>query len=378
MTTNFFENLKPWSRRKHRLLSKYLPPFSAKVAKATNNREIFCVDGFAGAARYDDGSDGSPLLIARFSDECASWRDPVLLKLINVEADANNKGIFESLEQATAEWGAKGIVTNINKDFRSALTEILRIIGYSPALFFIDPFGPTHLHFEDLKPILTRNQRITELIINFDQDGLRRIANAAFSERINPKAASTNSQNISKVIGSDEWKDKLSNENLSSSESEAILLHEYMSNIANFGYDVVAYPIRETLGAKPKYYFVYCTRHGDGIALMNDFIREEEDLLYGDHVQVTLPLFCDEASLSNAIESRRAQLRSIIEGYLAKDSVVTRGKVRDVLIQSHFGEFHSKDYNAVIQGMLKEGFLREASGKTRINDDHVLNIVSET
>lgn len=61
-TKEFFDKLKPWSKRKHRLLEKYLPPFSAKVATTTQNREIFCIDGFAGAAKYEDGSEGSPIV----------------------------------------------------------------------------------------------------------------------------------------------------------------------------------------------------------------------------------------------------------------------------------------------------------------------------
>lgn len=376
MNFDFFGYLKPWSRRKHRLLGKYLPPFSAKVAKTTNNREIFCIDGFAGAARYEDGSEGSPLLIAKFADECANWKNPVALKLINVEPDAKNEGIFESLQRATSEWTKKDIVTNINKDFRSALPEILQIIDHSPALFFLDPFGPTYIHFDDLRPILARNQRITELIINFDQDGLRRIADAAFSEKINPKTAVTNAQNISRVIGNDEWKSKINLPGQNSLESEKILLREYMTNISRFGYKVVAYPIRESLGAKPKYYFVYCTRHAHGIALMNDFIREEEDSLYGDHVASRLPLFSEEASLSNDVEKRQSRLRKVVQDYLQKNSLVTRGKIKVDFISQYFGEFHSKDYNTVVQLLLKNGVLREETGKMRINDDHILYVVS--
>jgi three-Cys-motif partner protein len=376
-TDDFFENLKPWSRIKHRLLGKYLPPFSAKVASTTQKREIYCVDGFAGAARYDDGSEGSPLLIAKTSDQCATWSNPVHLKLINVEPDTKGQGIFRTLEETTSAWVQKGIVKNINKDFRLALPEILRTIGDAPALFFIDPFGPTYLHFDDLKPILTRNQRITELIINFDQDGLRRIADAAFSERTNPKAAKTNSQNVSKVIGSDSWKDKIGNKSLTSSESESILLEEYLGNIHKFGYDVVAYPIREALRANPKYYFVYCTRHRDGVALMNDFIRDEDDLLYDAHVEGNLPLFASEASLSNAVETRRTSLYSIIKNYLQNKRVVTRGEIRNGLIQQEFGSFHSKDYNEAVRQLIVDGLLSEASGKTRINDKDVLTVNSE-
>lgn len=374
---DFFENIRPWSRRKHRLLDKYLRPFSAKVASRTQNREIFCVDGFAGAAKYDDGSQGSPLLIARFSDECARWSNPVQLRIINVEPDSKNQGIFASLEDATTEWVKNGTVTNIKSDFRSALPEILRTIGDSPALFFIDPFGPTYLHFQDLELLFRRSQRITEVIINFDQDGLRRIVDAALSDNTNPKVALTNSQNITKIVGSEDWKGKIENELLTTLEKETILLREYMLNISKFGYEVVGYPICEVLGAKPKYHFVYSTRHRDGVTLMNDFIREEEDLLYGDHVDDSLPLFSDEASLSRAIEDRKISLQSKIEAYLIKNRVVTRNQIRNDLIPFNFGSYHSKDYNDVVRRLLLAGVLKESSGKIRINDTDVLRFTPE-
>lgn len=367
-TDEFFENLKPWSKRKHRLLGKYLPPFSAKVATATQNREIFCVDGFAGAALYDDGSEGSPLLIAKFSDECGAWSNPILLRQINIEPDAKSRGIFAMLDQATRAWQEKHIVTNINKDFSSALPEILAMIGNAPALFFIDPFGPTYLHFAHLQPILTRNQKITELIINFDQDGLRRIVDAALSANINPKTASTNANNITKIVGSDNWKNQITNQNLSSDESEAILLNEYMSNISNYGYDVVAYPIREALDSKPKYHFIYCTRHSDGIELMNDFIREEEDLLYGEHVQDKLSLFPSESLADEEVKTRRETLRSLMNQFLRKHKSVTRKQVIQSLVRLHFGYFHGKDYRAVFKELIESGLLTSSDTKPKIDN----------
>ena len=182
----FFENLKIWSKRKHRLLKKYLPPFSAKVASTTRNREVYCVDGFAGAAKYDDGSEGSPILIAKFSDICANWQNnrSVTLKIINVEADL---ATFDSLETATQDWKSKGIVENINSRFDDSIPTILIKVGISPTLFFIDPFGPTGVRFSHLTPILQRNPYISDLTINFDTDGLYRIACAAISQIIIPK-----------------------------------------------------------------------------------------------------------------------------------------------------------------------------------------------
>ena len=367
-TDEFFENLKPWSKRKHRLFGKYLKPFIAKVAMATQNREIFCVDGFAGAARYKDGSDGSPLLIAKFSDECANWSKPVSLKLINVEPDKKGKGVFTILQEATKVWQEKGVVININKAFDSALPEIIATIGNAPALFFIDPFGPTYLHFAHLIPILARGQRITELIVNFDQDGLRRIVDAAFSEKINPKTAKTNSENITKIFGSEKWMKKLVNRNVSSEEYEAILLQEYMENIVKYGYDVVACPIREALDTKPKYHFVYCTRHSDGIDLMNDFIREEEDLLYGEHVQENLPLFQLSNLADEEIKLRREKLRSLMRTFVQARPTVVRKQVVKSLIADNFGHFHSRDYKAIFKELIEDVTLTTSDNGTKIDD----------
>lgn len=369
----FFENVKRWSQRKHRLLGKYLPPYSAKVARTTPRREIYVVDGFAGAAVYDDGSKGSPVLIAEFGDKCQDWRNPVTLQLINVERDARSEGIFESLQRETEKWVLTNRVRNIKKDFGEAVPEILSLIGGAPGLFFIDPIGPTSMRFEALRPILFRSAKVTELIINFDQDGLRRIVDAAFSPNTDPKTAVTNAKNVTEILGSARWQSRIEGKNLSSRDAERILLEEYCANLANYGFAVVAYPIREALDANPKYNFIYCTRHADGLMLMNDFVREEEDQLYGEHIGDNFPLFTSEATTE--VESRKARLRIAVTEYLHQHTDgFTRGKLRADLVVRAFGHFHGKDYTAVVQELLKAGVIRANSGKTRINDDEILRV----
>lgn len=371
-TKEFFQKLKPWSERKHRLLKKYLKPFSAKVAKATQDRVIYCIDGFAGAAKYEDGSEGSPLLISKFSDVCSNWKEPVFLRLINVEPDKKDEGIFESLIEATNPWVERGVVRNLRNEFHAALPDIFKEIGRCPALFFIDPLGPTHVLFSHLKPIFKRSQRITELIINFDTDGLHRIARAAVSPNTNSKAAETDANLVTSIIGSSTWIDKFQSSSLTTEEGERTLLLEYIDNIRTHDYEVVAYQIRESLNARPQYHFVYCTRHRDGIALMNDFLREEEDLLYGDHVETSLPLFSDEAALANVVAERGRNLRVVIELYLDQNPNVTRGKIKADILPLHFGCWHRKEFNKVVKELLADGILKEPTGKTRINDDDML------
>jgi three-Cys-motif partner protein len=365
----FFENLKIWSKRKHRLLEKYLPPFSAKVASTTINSEVFCVDGFAGAAKYDDGSEGSPVLMSKFSSVCSNWSNPVNLRIINVEPDLTT---FKSLETATQYWKEKGIVENINSRFEDSVSSILTKIGNSPALFFIDPFGPTGVRFSQLIPILQRNPAITELIINFDTDGLYRIACAAISQNNNPKTAQTNSEIVTSVIGSNNWLSRFNASKLSTEQGEEILLREYVSNICKYGFSVADYAIKEALNTKPKYHFIYCTRHNDGVYLMNDFIRAEEDLIYGEFIESDLPLFQEEASLEKEIVNRRERLLQIVISYLQNNKTVNRKQIKHRLIFDNFGFFDSKDYNFVVKQLLEESLLKERTGKIRINDEDIL------
>lgn len=369
---DFYNTRKPWSARKHRLLGKYLPPFSAKVAIASDLRTVFCIDGFAGAAMYDDGAEGSPLLIAKFSDVCQKWRNPVDLRIINIEADKYDEGIFESLELATADWVRRGKVRNIRKEFSAAGPEILNEIRNYPVLFFIDPLGPTHIHFEHLKPIVNRQQRITELIINFDTDGLYRIAKAALSPKTDPRGAKTNVINVENILGSGDWLSGFTEADSSGDEGRLFLLRKYMENLAGFGYDVVAYPIRESLEKTPQYHYVFCTRHIDGMDLMNDFVREEEDILFGEHVETNFPLFNADIGSIDEVTRRRQVLRPMVEGFILNRDRFTRKQIRQSLLKENFGQFHNKDFADVIKKLMREKVIKESNGKTRINDNDIL------
>lgn len=370
---DFFATPKAWSKRKHRLLGKYLPAFSAKVGSWA--KLIYCVDGFAGAAKYEDGSAGSPLMLAQLADKCASWRRPVEFRLINVESKSEH---YRSLKYITGSWEEKRVVTNLEGQFGDLVPTILSTISSNPALFFIDPYGPTSVLFDHLLPILKREQRATELIINFDADGLRRIADTMHSrtttERAH-KASLTNIENVTEIIGSNRWEQYFRERKLATNEREKILLRIYMENISRFDYTVTAYAIRKSVKDSPKYHIVYCTRHTDGIVLMSNFIREEEDnLLVESTVDINQPKFPSEEfnELNQEIISRRRELSNLLLEYLKEHEQITRGMVRKHFSLSRFGDFSDKDYNAAVKDLIDANRLLPRHGKTRINDDEPL------
>ncbi len=366
--SEFFNSAQTWSKRKHRLLGKYLVPFSAKVGSLSP--EIFCIDGFAGQGRYADGSEGSPLLMAHVADECQRWANPIQLRLINVEANRKN---YNKLCEVTEPWTTTGIVNNEHGRFGDLVPKIISTIGDKPAFFFIDPYGPSPIHFDYLRPILTRRQPITELIINFDLDGLRRLADDlranAQSER-SRKACETIVQNVTKILGRDRWRQFFETDRLSAHERSKSLLDDYVDSLSGYGYHVVAYPIRDSIASSPKYYLIYCTRHSDGIGLMSRFIRSEEDQLIRESFESDQMLLIDP--LEGEIAARRVELRNIILNYLQHRPKLARGEIKRQFIFERFGDFSEPDYNAVVQEMIETGVLSTATGRSRINDTVLL------
>jgi len=325
------------------------------------------VDGFAGKGRYEDGHEGSPLVMARIADECANWTKPVKLRLVNVESKRKN---FASLAEATEEWVVKGIVTNELGQFGPLVPKILSIIGDTPALFFIDPYGPSPLHMEYLRPVLERKQPITELIINFDLDGLRRLADdirANTKTDVGRKACETIVEVVTKILGRDRWKQFFITDGYSAAERQKFLLDDYMDSLSQYGYHVAAYPIRDALRSAAKYYLIYCTRHDDGISLMNRFVRNEEDQLLRESFERTGQQWIFDP-LNQEIAGRQRELKILVLEYAQNKCRFTRGEIKRHFVFNRFGDFSEPDYNAVIKTLMEAQVLRSLDGRMRIND----------
>ncbi len=303
----------------------------------------------------------------------ARWSNPITLKLINVEANREN---HKKLCEVTESWVKRGIVTNERGRFGELIPKIITAIGDAPAFFFIDPYGPSPIHFDYLRPILTRRQPITELIINFDLDGLRRLADdlrAKTRTDIGRKACDTIVGNVTRILGRDRWMQFFATDRLSPTERQKVLLDDYMDSLSGYGYHVVAYPIRDSMGSAPKYYLIYCTRHRDGVGLMKRFIRNEEDQLLRESYESDQLLLIDP--VEGEIRSRRAELRIAILNYLQNRPKLTRGEIKWQFIFERFGDFNETDYNAVVQELIDTGVLSPSHGRSRINDDVLLTYI---
>lgn len=217
---------------------------------------------------------------------------------------------------------------------------------------------------------------MTELIINFDVDGLRRLIDAAFSFKTEQTVAEKQLNNAVATLGSSSCIEKLKEANLSAEQREQILLTDYQKRLTKFDYKVLTYPIREAELKTPKYYLVCCTRHDDGVKLLNNFFRQEEDdLIVESYSPASNPMFREFDIAFTIRENRRQELRKLLPLFLSKNRKVSRKQIVYHFIKTHFGEFDDKDYRAMVQELVDAGTLVAEHGKKRINYDVLLTYV---
>jgi three-Cys-motif partner protein len=164
----------PHTKAKHQMLNRYLGGWYP-ILSSWNGRIVF-LDGFAGRGRYNDGSEGSPLIALRCLLDHNRWpqmrnREFVF---IFIEADTENA---QSLEQeidafkaARAPWPQKVKTMIVNEKFDVTAQSILDYLrqqksNMAPTFAFVDPFGYSGLPMDVLADLLSYPR--SEVFVNF-------------------------------------------------------------------------------------------------------------------------------------------------------------------------------------------------------------------
>jgi three-Cys-motif partner protein len=356
----FFAEPRIHSRRKHRLLRKYLPPWAAKLGRY--ERVIYCVDGFAGPGQYEDSDDdGSPLMMARLIDAAASWQTPRELRVIAVEKDP---GLCNKLKTLVTPWMDRGAMSVRCAAFTSVLPSILGEIGGAPAYFFLDPYSQKALPLPlGLAPILARLAP-TDVSLMYFGPGLHRMASRLCEAPIaNPtvaKAAASTLARVDQIVGGAGWREGFCEIGGTTQQIERLEQH-YLKGALDAGFAYGSYPIRPGLRRSAVYEFVHIARHRDAFLLMSDCVFDEGEELHREmgeeSAQEFLPGFGDEGRE----ETRREDLRTLILGALRLRPASQEGLREEILIkQRRFGDFHSRDFTAVRRELVSTGFITQA------------------
>lgn len=382
----FSENMPEWSKWKHEILLGYLGAFAGILQKF---QTVYFVDGFAGAAKYDDGSESSALRTAKLADSIESNPSrKYKLRCINVE---QNRSVFKKLEQNTSEFST--FVTNYQGSFNSNVGKILGKIGDQPTLFFLDPFGVKGLDWDKLKYVFARQPSgnlniITELLIRYDVQAVARVA--GFVGKTDD-VAQKNVKVLLSIFGLDtidQWYELISE---TGSDIEG-LTKAYEQRLREYFDHVVKMPIKKSGTDQLKYYLIFATRNPKAIAAMNDVLYKVENIR--DQLETEkefkstgqMSMFDDvkDDFVLNELSALKKRVLDVleVEKSLSRANLVTQVS----MTENSFGYFSSSHFTAVLGGRTRNLQIPKEfeslkgqislSGGTASNDKTIIKLVS--
>jgi three-Cys-motif partner protein len=194
----------PHTVAKIEIVRRYAHRWGMILGQRFRGAPLTYIDGFAGPGEYMNHAEGSPLAAFQALKDATVKANPWVagdVRLLFIEKDEKRCSHLGALcSQLESPPGIR--VENQCTDFVSGIDAAKARFGKAfltsaPLLVFVDPFGATGAPFRTIREILS--SRTSEVIINFDADGIARIWSAG-------KAADAD-RHLTEIFGSDVWKE---------------------------------------------------------------------------------------------------------------------------------------------------------------------------
>lgn len=270
----FFESKKASAALKHAILGRYVVPFTSRAGSRT--KRVVIVDGYAGAGRYSDGSEGSPALIAH-----AAKHPALVRRTIDAIFVEKNRETRRRLTAVVADESAPNMnPTIMDGAIEYRLPEILQRSDGLPLFIFLDPYG-LGINFDAVARIFTSRPAgalapATEVLLRFDAGAVRRLRGwlATTARHVPLREAGLN--RLDQVVGGPWWRD-------GPSEASSVQFLEWVMDgfLERLGRDVHgggwSTPIRPRVDLQPAYYLVFVTRRQEGMIQFGEVLSSANE-----------------------------------------------------------------------------------------------------
>jgi three-Cys-motif partner protein len=263
---------KPHTIGKITILEAYLQAWFQIMGRSMPSTDILYVDGFAGPGEYTNFSKGSPIAALNAAKTAIdssghSWKAGSI-HCAFIESDTDR---FEHLEKVVGQIAPSEHVEIhlIHKSFRDGIAQLRSEIpkafnGVLPLFVFIDPFGATGAPYAFVAEILKSPR--SEVLINFDADGIARIYRAENS--------ANSLVHLDEVFGSHEWEKGLADTIDFSVLCQNVLqlYKKRLRQLSKIRY-VFAFEMR-TRAKSLNYYLVFASQHYLGLEKMKEAMKK--------------------------------------------------------------------------------------------------------
>lgn len=273
-TNEFFKEKKRWSIYKDKILGLYLKPYFQKIMR--NPYKTIYIDGFAGKGKFEDGSEGSPLIVNKIIKEVeeSSRTKEKMIFPIFIE-----KKYASELENALQDKTCKVF----GCDYKSKSNEILDKAKSFNVFMYVDPFGIKDLDFSIFEK-LSQNKNSVELLLNLNSFGFIRegcrLLNTTTDVELEESAGKydedkeiNNINNMNRIANGEEWQEIILKKKtgvINAKTAEEMFTALYVEKLGELFKYVFSISIRTGDDLVPKYQMIFATNHIQGALIMAD------------------------------------------------------------------------------------------------------------
>lgn len=369
---SFFEEKKFWSERKDEILRCYLPPYLAKIA--TQNSPILIVDAFAGPGLFEDGKEGSPLIICDAVNEAISRRISVPVSVMCIEPVP---GLYDKLQKSISAFSFAQASKGNFLDYIDAIESKAKTHS---VFLYVDPFTVEGLDLNAMDDVfrhLTLSRMSVEILLNFNSPIFARCGLSALKLTVpdsNPEIEDDEAidasikippsiEKLNTIVGGEWWQEVLKTD-----ESFAQKVDNISNGVCRFlskrFKEVCKHPLKALPHhTVPKYDLIFASRSQDALLLMNNEMVKSQRKL-ADLAKPAQPTLFENRSVELIPDF------DILPGLILKHTSKPKQRKQVIIdiVRENFCQFAQTEIRGSIEHMLKTGKLNSASGKTRIND----------
>lgn len=262
----------PHTLAKIKIIGRYLYRWAVITGRTFKDQPLTYIDGFAGPGEYKNAPDGSPVvalaaLNAARSDTGTSWIAGDIRVMFVEQVKARYDHLRALIKNRGSAGGVKYLCQNCSfvEGLASAENSFSKAFYTSaPLLVFIDPFRATGFPWHAVAKILS--SRTSEIILNFDADGIARIAKAGESANA--------SQILTTILGGRGWQAELSSE-MTTSEMERRLVDLYKRKLLSLPNVRYAFAFEMASHATSiDYFLLFASQNWRGLEKMKEVMKE--------------------------------------------------------------------------------------------------------
>lgn len=270
MTKSFFEEQKEQSLIKASIVEKYFGAWAKvmiSVIKKSHRpnvpQKIAYIDLFAGAGRYKDGSESTPLKVLEKAIEDDDMRD-MLVSLFN-DVDKNNVQSLESaISQISGIEKLKYPPKIINREIGENIVQMFEEQKLVPTLFFVDPWGYKGLSLKLINSVVKNWGCDCIFFFNYNRVNMG-LGNDAVKKHIDS------------LFGED-LADQLRNkiQSLPPSEREFQVVEALCEALQGMGGEyVLPFRFKHENGNRTSHHLIFVSKHIKGYEIMKDIMAKE-------------------------------------------------------------------------------------------------------